>query len=68
VRDVLYVRLLLLVLSLLTGCVDVRLYACSAALDYVVTSPALRAAMFFFLGLGACNVYLHGATRVPCKL
>ena len=49
--------------------VDARLYACSAALDYVVTSPALRAAMFFFFwGFGACNVYLHGATRVPCKL
>ena len=54
-RDVLYVRLLLLVLSLLTGCVDVRLYACSAALDYVVTSPALRAAMFFFFVLSTCT-------------
>ena len=30
--------------------VDARLYACSAALDHVVTSPALRAAMFFFWG------------------
>jgi len=47
--------------------VDARLYACSAALDHVVTSPALRAAMFFFGGLRACNVYLHGATPVSCK-